>query len=84
MDGLHSIRKKVVEPLIKNKEHIGDKVKVLTGPFAGEIGTIVGTIRWGAARNAMVEIGTLEARYGCGPGVPLQVHERSFRELEKV
>ena len=73
-----------VEPTITSKKHIGEQVRILTGPFVGEIGTIVGTICWGANRHALVEIGTLEARYGCGPGVCLQVHERRFTELGSI
>ena len=32
----------------------------------------------------MVEIGTLAARFGCGPGVVLQRVERPIRELEII
>jgi hypothetical protein len=69
---------------ITNKSHIGERVKILTWRYAGEIGEIIAVQRWGASWLAVVRIGNIPARYGCGPGLPIRLHTRPFRELERV
>ena len=68
---------------VTNK-NIGELVKILTWRYAGEIGKIVAVERWGAGWLAVVRIGNIPPRYGCGPGLPVRLHRRPFSELQRV
>ena len=68
-----------------NRLAIGTQVRILAGPYKGQVGFVVRDIRWGMVHHAIVEIGTVGARYGCDPmNLGLRQTERPYWELEVI